>query len=667
MLVVINCLAIFGFSLIILPKMINIKDYISLDLIFEVPPMEPKDLFTFVANTLKQKGHITDVSKLVADLLAREQKGSTGIGDAIGVPHAFIPELQKPLVIILLLKKGIDYHAPDGLPVRVLFFVFAPEQRRDEYLKILARLATILHNPVIKRNAISAKNKEVFYDAFTHTQFENFFYTYRRTFYLLGIIAGAFLFSLYFFPHISIAPTASAIKLGYLRFNESQWVVKQIVTFTIFFTIGIGTLLFWQYRVAIAAAALGILLFSGVMDLDTTVKFMSIPTILFIIAMMVVVAWLESNGVFKWLITKVMKKIGPKPQMLYIILLLLSVVLGGLTGEVSGIMVTVTLAIAAANKFGIEPFPIVIGLVFATNIGSALTLIGNPIGIYIAFAGNLSFNDFLRWATPFSFVAALLIIVFTLYLFRKKIPQRANKDIGPLDEWKDVRDRREFYLSIITFFILVGLISTHQLIESLLRLKEATVIVAAPLVVVGIIIFIEKERGKKFLVRDVDWWTILFFMFLFANAACLEYTGVTTKFAFLLERASQHISIPFIPVDVKTTVVATLLLLFFSAIASGFVDNLPIIAALVPIVIDLKSIGLPHASILWWALLFGGCFGGNLTMIGSSANVVALSKYEEMTGRSVRFGAWFRYGLPVMLISVIFIALALIVQVNLAP
>ena len=147
----------------------------------------------------------------------------------------------------------------------------------------------------------------------------------------------------------------------------------------------------------------------------------------------------------------------------------------------SGIIVTTTLAITLANRFRIEPFPYVIGLVFATNIGSALTLIGNPIGIYIAFAGNLTFDDFLRWATPLSLAAAIIITLFTLYLFRKSIPRKATENMGDLDEWKGVRDRREFYLSIATFFVLIILISTHQLIETLLKLKEATVIVAAPL------------------------------------------------------------------------------------------------------------------------------------------------------------------------------------------
>jgi Na+/H+ antiporter NhaD/arsenite permease-like protein/mannitol/fructose-specific phosphotransferase system IIA component (Ntr-type) len=647
--------------------MIHAQDFLLKDLIYELPVAKVEEVFRFVGQKLKEKNYIQDIERLVEELLVREQKGSTGIGGGIAIPHAFIKALSKPVVMTLLLEKGIEFNASDGAPVRVLFFVLAPENQRDAYLKILARLATILHHADTKKQLLDAKTSHDAYRILVQPRVSNFFYTNRRYFYLLGVIVGAYVFATYFFNKISIAPTGSAVALDYLRFNQTDWVIKQIVTFTIFFTIGVGTLLFWQYRVAIAAAALGILLFSGVMDLDTTVRFMSIPTILFIISMMVVVAWLDSNGVFKYFITKVMKKIGPKPRLLYIFLLLLSVVLGGLTGEVSGIIVTTTLAIALASRFRIEPFPFVIGLVFATNIGSALTLIGNPIGIYIAFAGNLTFNDFLRWATPISLAAAIVIIFFTLYVFRKAIPRTVSEDMGAIDEWKDVRDRREFYLSIVTFLILVGMISTHQLIEDFLKLKEATVIVAAPLVVVGAILFAAKERGKKFLVRDVDWWTILFFMFLFANAACLEYTGVTAKIAFLLENVSQNISIPFIPADIKTTVVAMVILLFFSAIASGFVDNLPIIAALVPIVLDLKNIGLPHAEILWWALLFGGCFGGNLSMIGSSANVVALSRYEEITGRSIRFGDWFRYGLPVVIISVLFVCVALFIQIKISP
>lgn len=647
--------------------MIRIRDFVKLNNIFELPQEKPREIFAFVADKLKQKGYIQNTQQLVNDLLEREKKGSTGVGDGIAIPHTVIPGIEKPIVITVLLRRAIDFNAIDGKPVRILFFVMASEQQRDDYLKILARLATILHHEEVKRRIGKAHTREDVFASLTEIRPESFLYKYRNYFYLAGVVAGAFLFSLYFFNRVHIPDTASAAELGYLRFNLPVWVTRQIATFTIFLATVVGTLLFWRYRVAVASTGLGILLISGVMDLETTVEFMSIPTILFIICMMVVVAWLESTGVFDFVVTKVVKQTGPRPRRLYLYLLLLSVVLGGLTGEVTGIIITVTLAVNLARRFGINPFPYVIGLVFATNIGSALTLIGNPIGIYIAFAGRLSFTDFLRWATPISLLASIVIAYFTLFAFRGQIPRTVKAGLGRMDEWSKVRDRREFYVSIAAFSALVILIGLHRYFESILQLKATTMIVAAPLIFVGIILFLNRERGKRFLVSDVDWWTILFFMFLFAKAACLEYTGVTAKIAYLLEHVAQNVSLPFVPADVQTTVVAALLLLFFSAIASGFVDNLPIVAALVPIVMDLKSIGLPHASILWWALLFGGCFGGNLTMIGSSANVVALSKYEEITGRTMRFAQWFKYGLPVVILSLIIAAFALVLQVRLSP
>jgi Na+/H+ antiporter NhaD/arsenite permease-like protein len=97
------------------------------------------------------------------------------------------------------------------------------------------------------------------------------------------------------------------------------------------------------------------------------------------------------------------------------------------------------------------------------------------------------------------------------------------------------------------------------------------------------------------------------------------------------------------------------------------VDNLPIVAALVPVVKDLGRAGLPHASILWWALLFGGCFGGNLTVIGSTANLVAVGAFEKVSGRSVRFGQWLKYGAIVTVVSLVVATAALLLQLKMAP
>jgi Na+/H+ antiporter NhaD/arsenite permease-like protein len=156
-------------------------------------------------------------------------------------------------------------------------------------------------------------------------------------------------------------------------------------------------------------------------------------------------------------------------------------------------------------------------------------------------------------------------------------------------------------------------------------------------------------------------------MFLFANAACLEHTGVTTKLGYLLLQGAERLPLTRWLGPSGLTGSSLVLMLWGAGIGSGFVDNMPIVAALVPIVKNLSAVGLPHASILWWALLFGGCFGGNLTFIGSSANLVALGAYEKATGQHVRFGEWFRVGVIITVLSLLVATVALLVQLPMAP
>ncbi|MEO0069603.1 MAG: SLC13 family permease, partial [candidate division WOR-3 bacterium] len=174
------------------------------------------------------------------------------------------------------------------------------------------------------------------------------------------------------------------------------------------------------------------------------------------------------------------------------------------------------------------------------------------------------------------------------------------------------------------------------------------------------------ERGKLLIERGIDWWTILFFMFLFANAACLEHTGVTTKLGYLLLRVAEKLPITRWLGQSGLTGSSLILMLWFSGTASGVVDNMPIVAALVPIVKTLIQIGLPHASILWWSLLIGGCYGGNLTMIGSSANLVAIGAYEKATGQVVRFSDWIATGAIITFVTMAIATILLILQIPLA-
>jgi len=149
------------------------------------------------------------------------------------------------------------------------------------------------------------------------------------------------------------------------------------------------------------------------------------------------------------------------------------------------------------------------------------------------------------------------------------------------------------------------------------------------LMVVGFIVFFEQERGRILIERGIDWWTLLFFMFLFGKSACLEYTGVTTKLGYALLQFTEGFARASAVPGGATGVIAVIML-WAGGVLSGFVGNLPIVAALVPVVKDLIRVGLPHATVLWLAQLFGGCFGGNLTFIGSTANLVAVGVYEKV-------------------------------------
>jgi Na+/H+ antiporter NhaD/arsenite permease-like protein len=341
-----------------------------------------------------------------------------------------------------------------------------------------------------------------------------------------------------------------------------------------------------------------------------------------------------------------------------------SVLLSGFVGEVSGILVTFGLAVEIARRTKTPVLPYLLALVFATNIGSALTLVGNPIGVYLAFVGQLTFEDFLRWATPLSLVSALVVGGLIVLLFRKSLAAREPLDRVAFERMATGFNPADLRLGGITFLVVVLSIMFHARFESLLRLGEGTMLMAGPLAAVAFIVFVEQERGKLLVARGIDWWTLLFFMFLFASAACLEHTGVTTKLGYLLLQAAERS-----PANrlLGVTGSALVMMLWGSGISSGFVDNMPIVAALVPVVKSLLAVKLSHATILWWALLFGGCFGGNLTMVGSSANLVAVGMYERMTGQPVGFGSWFRTGLIVTTASLLAATLGLLLQVRLAP
>jgi Na+/H+ antiporter NhaD/arsenite permease-like protein/mannitol/fructose-specific phosphotransferase system IIA component (Ntr-type) len=648
--------------------MIRLTKLLQPELAFDLPAAEgQRELFEQIAHRLAAEGLTAHPAQLVEQFMAREKQGSTGVGHGVALPHARVESVDRLSVVVVRLQTPIEWHAVDSESVRLVVAIVAPTDEPDLYLEVLAEVARSLYQPETRDRALKAADPAHAAAIIANPPHEGFFMRNRRLFFFFAVVAVVFVAGRFALGSVRLPAGSIYEQLGYLVFNEPFWLFRQNLTLTLFIAMVLGTLLFWRFRVAIAAASLGVLLVAGVMDIETTVKFMSIPTILFIMSMMVIVRWLENIGVFRFIVVKAIEQVRGIPWLLLAYLMGLSVILGGFAGEVSAIMVTFGLALEVSRRTRTPLVPYLLSLVFATNVGSALTLVGNPIGVYIAFAGRLNFEDFLRWASPVAAVTAVVVAGLCLFIYRRHFfGPRFNLDVRDLERATAEVDPRRLRTGVITFLVVVLLIAVHRRVEVALHLGEGTALVAEALMVVGFVVFYEQERGRLLVERGIDWWTLLFFMFLFANAACLEYTGVTHKLGFLMLRAAEAIA-GGSGGTTGVTAAAAGLMLVFSGTLSGFVDNLPVVAALVPVIKNLALVGLPHSSILWWALLFGGCFGGNLTVIGSTANLVAIGAFERVTGKSVRFRDWIGIGAIITFASLLIAAAALFIQLPLAP
>jgi Na+/H+ antiporter NhaD/arsenite permease-like protein len=193
---------------------------------------------------------------------------------------------------------------------------------------------------------------------------------------------------------------------------------------------------------------------------------------------------------------------------------------------------------------------------------------------------------------------------------------------------------------LLLLLVTIAMIASHHPLENLLGLEKNSILLIAPLLCSGVVMILRRRRARHYVEREVDWWTLLFFMLLFAVAGTLEHTGVNVYLA-------EHLK------DVCGTSLVTLVpfVMVVSAVGSAFVDNVIFVAAFCPVIQELgKTVkDMP----LWWALLFGACFGGNITMIGSTANIVALGMLEKRSHVHIRFLDWLKVGTLAALVAIL--------------
>lgn len=447
---------------------------------------------------------------------------------------------------------------------------------------------------------------------------------------------------------------AAAIGLFFCAFTS-----KQIISSVVFLMILCGTLMYWKFRLAFAFSGLSILLAASLLDIPHVIEFASLDIILFLVGMMTIIGYLEEKHFFEYLVAKTVDWIGERPYVLMIVLMTLSCVFAALVDEVTSILFMMSTMFHITKRYQVNPAPYLLMIVFATNIGSSATAVGNPIGVMIALRAHLSFSDFLRWATPISAASLVVTIACCLLLFRRDLDmlkQRMSLKNNEASELKHVHFRKkDIAISWVLFLSTIFTLVMHHHLEEFLHLEKNTLLIGTSLFYASVVIFMVGENARDFFTRRVDWWTLTFFMILFASVGTLKYVGVT-------ERVAQGM------IQFAGGGQAFLMNIFTAAICllTALMDNVLAVATFIPILTDIEKIGV-YIYPFWWAMLFGGTMFGNATVIGSTANIVAMGMMEKEYKTGIKFKEWLTPGLIVSFAAIMTAMCLLYAQIPLMP
>jgi Na+/H+ antiporter NhaD/arsenite permease-like protein len=393
------------------------------------------------------------------------------------------------------------------------------------------------------------------------------------------------------------------------------------------------------HRVAAALGGAGLVLAFGIVDSEEA--FYSRETgidwdvIFLLLGMMLVVGILRRTGAFEYMAIHSAKLSRGQPRTLLVLLVLVTAGASALLDNVTTVLLIAPLTIAVCRQLGIRPVPFLLAEAFASNIGGAATLVGDPPNIIIASRANLTFTDFLVHMAPVVLVVLAAFLGLALWMFRADLrskPEHAEA-LASMDEDAAITDRRMLVASVVVLVaIVVGFLAQRQT-----GLSPAVV----ALLGAGVLILLSPLRVGE-LLKEVEWETLAFFMGLFVIVGALVRVGA-------LEALSARIA------DLTGAAVAPTLMVVLggSAVASAIIDNIPFVTAMTPVVDSLISTNpaLGADGALWWALALGADLGGNATLIGASANVVIVGVAAK-NGITITFAQWLRYGIPTAVMSI---------------
>lgn len=388
-------------------------------------------------------------------------------------------------------------------------------------------------------------------------------------------------------------------------------------------------------RTTTALAAASILLTTSVLSIEEALEAIDFNTIVLLVGMMVIVGIAKQTGLFEFLAIKSAKMAGGEPLKIMTSLSLVTAVLSALLDNVTTVLLIVPVTFAIARRIEANPLPFIIVEIIASNIGGTATLIGDPPNIMIGGATGLGFMDFVLNLTPVVVIIYLLTIFILKVIFRKQFKHNPHlrDQIMSLEEKEEIKDPVLLKKSLLVLFLTTAGFGVHQYVH-----LESSVIALAG----AVLLLLLSREDPEHAFQAVEWPVIFFFAGLFVLVGALEKAGVIEILASLaLDYTGGQV------------LLTGMIILWVAAIASALVDNIPFVAAMIPLVQDMGRLGgIENINFLWWSLSLGACLGGNGTIVGASANVVAVGMSEKR-GTPISFLGFMAIGFPLMIMSVI--------------
>ena len=418
--------------------------------------------------------------------------------------------------------------------------------------------------------------------------------------------------------------------------------VSQIVAVAVFVVVTITIMTEKLHRSLAAITGAMIVLALHVMPFDAAMEHIDFNTLGVLLGMMLFVSVVKLSGVFEFLAIKCARLAKGDPWKIMLLFVLLTAVLSAFLDNVTTVLLIGPMTLTVCKLLDVNPIPFFMTEILASNIGGTATLIGDPPNIMIGSAAGYSFFDFILYDAPAVAIilVAILGVFYALYGRKMNVDDEHKARIMELDEHAQIKNRRLLKQSVVmTALVVVGFMA-----HGALGLESCIIALGAA----GIIMLISGESIEEAL-SNVEWTTLSFFAGLFVIVGALAETGVIGMLANgLIDATGGNVFI------------TMLVLLIGSAVISSFLDNIPFVATMIPILLAMESTGM-DVTPLWWAVSLGACLGGNGTLIGASANVV-LSDISKKHGYEITFAKFFKTGFPIMLLTILIAGVYLVVR-----